>query len=171
MEAFAAAEISDEVEVAVRAKAWEGGILPSKLRRAEIVAHQKEKATQNQQKEETRVRKAVAKEDCLNAVILWNNLLWVEWGWVRSPKDWVTVAKLDEQLDSHRWKDSAIPIKAHLSKKDDKQVALIVAIKCSIRIRISDSEGALGQVSGLAASDVLQDPEDEEIGVYDEDME
>ena len=88
-----------------------------------------------------------------------------------SPKDWVTVARLDEQLDSCRWKDSAIPIKAHLSKKDDKQAALIAAIKCSIKIGISDSEGASGQVSGLAASDMLQDPEDEEIGVYDEDME
>ena len=73
--------------------------------------------------------------------------------------------------DSHRWKDSAIPIKAHLSKKDDKQAALIVAIKHSIGIRIGDSEGALGQVSGLAVSDMLQDPEDEEVGVYDKDME
>ena len=47
-------------------KVWEDDILPSKFRRAEFIAHQKEKATQNQQKEETRVRKAVAKEDCLS---------------------------------------------------------------------------------------------------------
>ena len=54
----------------------------------------------------------------------------------------MTVAKLDEWLDSRRRNDLLIPIKAHLSKKDDKQAALIAAIKHSIGI---NSEGASGR--------------------------
>ena len=42
-----------------------------------------------------------------------------------------------------------------------------MAIKCSIRIGIGDSR----RVTGLAASDALRNPEDEDMEVYEADME
>jgi hypothetical protein len=148
-EEFATTRIAPEVQATIMRKAREQGAASSKAQRANIVAKQQQKIDGNRLKERVRKERVEKEKQRLDAVKLWVDLEWVQRGWVGNPKEKVTCAKLDEQLDAHRRIDKRIPLKSHIPNKKSKEAALIAAIRRAIDAEIGTSESSTAKDADL----------------------